>query len=144
MADATLFSSLQEGQKYWSTILEDQLQVSNHFSFIFACAQIKSNDVIGEGVAHNSADKVVEEIKKAGGIAAANYESVEFGDKVVKDAIDKFGRVDILINNAGILRDKSFPKMTDADWDKIMAVHLKGAFTCARACWPYFRDQGFG
>jgi 3-hydroxyacyl-CoA dehydrogenase/3a,7a,12a-trihydroxy-5b-cholest-24-enoyl-CoA hydratase len=86
----------------------------------------------------------VEEIKKAGGQAVANYDSVEFGDKIIKTAIDAFGRVDVLVNNAGILRDKSFPKLTDHDWDLIMAVHLKGAFTCSRACWPYFRDQNFG
>lgn len=73
-------------------------------------------------------------------MAVANYDSVEEGDKIVKTAIDAFGRVDVLINNAGILRDRSFPKMTDQDWDLIMKVHLKGAFTCARACWPYFRD----
>jgi (3R)-3-hydroxyacyl-CoA dehydrogenase / 3a,7a,12a-trihydroxy-5b-cholest-24-enoyl-CoA hydratase / enoyl-CoA hydratase 2 len=62
----------------------------------------------------------------------------------VKTAITAFGRVDVLVNNAGILRDKSFPKMTDEDWDLIMKVHLKGSFACARACWPYFRDQNFG
>jgi multifunctional beta-oxidation protein len=74
----------------------------------------------------------------------ANYDSVEHGEKIVKTAIDAFGRVDVLINNAGILRDRSFPKMTDEDWDLIMKVHLRGAFTTARACWPHFRDQGFG
>jgi len=69
---------------------------------------------------------------------------VEYGDKIVKTAIDAFGRVDVLVNNAGILRDKSFPKMTDDDWDLIMKVHLKGAFTCSRACWNHFKTQGFG
>src|SRR5438105_118203 len=71
----------------------------------------------GEGGNAKSADLVVDEIKKAGGQAVANYDSVEFGDKIVKTAVDAFGTVDIVINNAGILRDVSFMKMTDTDWD---------------------------
>jgi NAD(P)-dependent dehydrogenase (short-subunit alcohol dehydrogenase family) len=66
--------------------------------------------------------KVVDEIKKAGGIAAANYDSVEFGDRIIKTATDNFGRVDIVINNAGILRDVSFQKMKKEDWDLIFKV----------------------
>jgi NAD(P)-dependent dehydrogenase (short-subunit alcohol dehydrogenase family) len=62
----------------------------------------------GEGATHNAADVVVQEIKKNGGQAVANYDSVEFGDKIVKTAVDAFGTVDIVINNAGILRDVSF------------------------------------
>ena len=65
----------------------------------------------GQGSSGHAADKVVEDIKKAGGKAVANYDSVEFGEKIVKTAIEKFGRVDIVINNAGILRDISFGKM---------------------------------
>jgi NAD(P)-dependent dehydrogenase (short-subunit alcohol dehydrogenase family) len=59
---------------------------------------------------------VVSEIKKAGGVAVANYDSVLEGEKIVKTAIDSFGRVDIIINNAGILRDVSFHRMTQRDW----------------------------
>jgi len=62
----------------------------------------------GEGATHNAADIVVDEIKKAGGQAVANYDSVEFGEKIVKTAVDTFGTVDVVINNAGILRDVSF------------------------------------
>jgi NAD(P)-dependent dehydrogenase (short-subunit alcohol dehydrogenase family) len=98
----------------------------------------------GEGGSSNTADVVVEEIKAAGGVAVANYDSVEFGDKIVKTAVDAFGKVDILINNAGILRDKSFQKMTETDWDLIMKVHLKGSFACAKAAWPIMREQKFG
>ena len=67
----------------------------------------------GEGSNSRAADVVVEEIRKAGGTAVANYDSVEFGDKIVKTAVDNFGTVDIVINNAGILRDISFMKMKD-------------------------------
>ena len=90
------------------------------------------------------ADKVVNEITSKGGIAVANYDSVEFGDKIVKTAMDNFGRVDIVVNNAGILRDKSFVKMTDADWDLIYKVHLIGTYTICKAVWPIMREQRFG
>lgn len=91
-----------------------------------------------------AADVVVDEIKKAGGKAVANYDSVENGDKIIETAIKSFGRIDILLNNAGILRDVSFKNMKDADWDLIMAVHVQGAYKCARAAWPYFRKQKYG
>ena len=71
---------------------------------------------------------VVEEIRAAGGKAAANYDSVENGERIIDTAIREFGRIDILINNAGILRDVSFKNMTDADWDLIMKVHVKGPY----------------
>lgn len=76
----------------------------------------------GTGASSSAADKVVDEIKSAGGIAVANYDSVEFGDKIIKTAIENFGRIDILINNAGILRDISFEKMKEEDWDLIYRV----------------------
>ncbi len=111
-------------------------------------AKVVVNDlggsVKGEGGSSNTADVVVDEIKKAGGVAVANYDSVEFGDKIVKTAVDAFGTVDIVINNAGILRDVSFLKMSDMDWDLIMKVHLKGSFSVARAAWNIMREKGFG
>ena len=98
----------------------------------------------GEADASHPADLVVAEIKKAGGHAVANKDSVEFGDKIVKTAVDAFGTVDIVINNAGILRDVSFQKMTELDWDLIMKVHLKGAYSVTRAAWNIMREKKYG
>lgn len=101
-------------------------------------------DIHGGGGSQRAADVVVDEIKNAGGEAVANYDSVEFGDRIVKTAVDAWGRVDIVINNAGILRDVSFAKMTDDDWDKIMQVHLRGTYSVTKAAWPYMREQNYG
>jgi 3-hydroxyacyl-CoA dehydrogenase/3a,7a,12a-trihydroxy-5b-cholest-24-enoyl-CoA hydratase len=98
----------------------------------------------GEGKSASAADKVVDEIKAAGGEAVASYDSVEDGDKIVQTAIDAFGRIDIVINNAGILRDVSFPKMTQADWDLVYRVHVLGAFKVTHAAWGHMRDAGYG
>mgnify|MGYP001606583750 FL=1 len=111
-------------------------------------AQVVVNDLggaaTGGGKSSAAADKVVEEIKAAGGKAVANYDSVEDGDKIIKTAVDSFGRIDVLINNAGILRDVSFQKMTKEDWDLIFRVHVNGAFRCSHAAWPIMREQGYG
>jgi len=111
-------------------------------------AKIVVNDLgtshLGTGTGHNAADLVVKEVKALGGVAVANYDSVEFGDKVIKTAIDNFGRVDILINNAGILRDKAFKNMTKDDWDLIVKVHLNGVFSCTKAAYPYMLTQKYG
>ena len=71
---------------------------------------------------------VVEEIRAAGGKAVANYDSVENGENIIETAIKEFGRIDILLNNAGILRDVAFKNMSDNDWDLIIKVHVKGAY----------------
>ncbi|MDX1496343.1 MAG: SDR family oxidoreductase [Salinisphaeraceae bacterium] len=111
-------------------------------------AKVVINDlggsVTGEGASSSAADAVVEEIKAAGGEAVANYDSVTDGDKLVQTAMDAFGTVDIVINNAGILRDVSFHKMTEADWDAVIAVHLKGAYAVTHAAWPIMRDKEYG
>jgi len=94
-----------------------------------------------------AADKVVEEIKAMGGKAVANYDNVatpEGGENIVKTAIDAFGRVDIVINNAGILRDKSFLKMDPENWAAVMAVHLNGAYNVTRPAFTAMRENGFG
>eukprot|EP01066_Platyproteum_vivax_P010415 Platyproteum_vivax@DN4658_c0_g1_i2.p1 len=96
----------------------------------------------GTGV--RPADRVVAEVQALGGTAVASYDSVEHGDKIIQTAIDSFGRVDVLVNNAGILRDMSIAKMTDKDWDLVMLVHLQGAYKCLKAAWPYFQKQRYG
>lgn len=75
-----------------------------------------------------AADIIVDEIRAAGGKAVANYDSVENGERVIETAIKEFGRIDILLNNAGILRDVSFKNMTDEDWDLVIKVHVRGAY----------------
>ena len=98
----------------------------------------------GEGANASAADRVVAEIREAGGEAVANHDSVTDGDKIVQNALDAFGRVNVVVNNAGILRDKSFAKMEDADWDLVYRVHVEGAYKVTRAAWPHLRDQNYG
>src|SRR5258706_2894425 len=111
-------------------------------------AKVVVNDLggshTGEGKSASAADKVVAEIKAQGGEAVDNYDSAEDGDKIVKTAIDTWGKLDILVNNAGILRDVSFAKMSQSDWDLVYKVHVFGAFKCTHAAWPYMRDAGYG
>lgn len=120
------------------------------YSLFFASrgAKVVVNDLgsglKGEGSSSNAADGVVEEIKQAGGQAIADYHNVLEGEKIIETAIKAFGRVDVVINNAGILRDKSFKSMTDKDWDDVLNVHLHGAYKITKAAWPYMRKQKYG
>ena len=101
----------------------------------------------GTGASSSAADEVVEEIKAAGGDAAASYDSVatpEGGAAIVKTAIDRFGKIDVVINNAGILRDKSFANLEWADLDAVLDVHLKGAFYVTQPAFRVMKDQGYG
>lgn len=98
----------------------------------------------GEGKGSEAADRVVAEIEALGGQAVANYDSVEDGESIIQTAIDNFDRIDIVINNAGILRDKSFAKMTDQDWDLIYKVHTLGAYKVSKAAWPHMQAQNYG
>ena len=103
--------------------------------------------VDGGGSDASAAQKVVDEIRAAGGEAVANHDSVstpEGGESIIKTAIDAYGRVDIVINNAGILRDKTFHNMTSEFVDPVIDVHLKGAFNVTRPAWIHMREQGYG
>jgi NAD(P)-dependent dehydrogenase (short-subunit alcohol dehydrogenase family) len=103
--------------------------------------------VDGTGANVGAAQAVVDEIKAAGGEAVADSNSVatpEGGEAIVKTAVDAFGRVDIVINNAGILRDKTFHNMTPELLDPVIDVHLKGAFNVTKPAWILMREQGYG
>ena len=103
--------------------------------------------VDGTGGGSTMADNVVAEIIAAGGEAFANGANVTKQDEVeamVAETIERFGKVDILVNNAGILRDKSFSKMTLADWDLVVAVHLRGSATCTKAVWNHMKENAYG
>ena len=114
-------------------------------------AKVVVNDlggtVAGTGGSTKAADEVVREITDAGGVAVANYDSVateEGGANIIKAAVDNFGGVDILINNAGNVRDKSFAKMDLKDFTALMDVHLMGAVYCTRAAWPMMLENKYG
>lgn len=101
----------------------------------------------GGGADTTPAQSVVDEIVAAGGIAAPSFHSIATWDSaqlIIQDAINAFGRIDAVINNAGILRDVLFHKMTPEDWDLVRAVNLDGYFYVSRAAAPYFREQGSG
>ena len=103
--------------------------------------------VDGTGGGATMAENVVAEIIAAGGEAIANGANVTNESEVqamVDEAIAKWGKVDILVNNAGILRDKSFSKMEMADWDLVVAVHLKGSAICTKAVWNHMKANGYG
>ncbi|MFX1532861.1 MAG: SDR family NAD(P)-dependent oxidoreductase [Promethearchaeota archaeon] len=125
---------------------------SHALSFAREGAKVVVNDLgttpDGSGKGNVSmADKVVEEIKQLGGEAVANYVSVatmEGGENIIKTALDNFGKIDILINNAGILRDKTIIKMEEENWDIVLDVHLKGTFACTRAAARVMKEQGTG
>lgn len=101
----------------------------------------------GTGASSDAANAVVEEIRAAGGEAFAHGADVSSEEQVadmVAQTKDKWGRVDILINNAGILRDKTFSKMSIADFRKVVDVHLMGTVICTHAVWPLMREQKYG
>lgn len=121
---------------------------SHALDFARRGAKVVINDLggatAGGGRDASVAQGVVDEIKAAGGEAVANGDSVEDGAKIVQCAMDTYGKVDVLVNNAGILRDATFHKMTQDDWDLIQKVHLGGTFAVTRAAWPHMREAGYG
>ncbi|HEY0539274.1 MAG TPA: SDR family oxidoreductase [Actinoallomurus sp.] len=101
----------------------------------------------GSGASAGPAASVVEEIKKNGGEAVANNDNVataEGAQAIVRTALDTFGKIDIVVNNAGILRDKSFKNMAPEEFDQVIAVHLRGSFLVTHAAWPHLREQAYG
>ena len=117
----------------------NDIRLGRSYALLFAKygASVVVNDLVNP-------DSVVEEIRKNGGKAVGNKASAEDGDTVVKAAIEAYGRIDILINNAGILRDKAFHNMEDSMWDRVIAVHLRGTYKTTKAAWPYFLKQKYG
>ena len=114
-------------------------------------ARVVVNDpggaVDGKGGNHAAADKVVDEIRAAGGQAVANYDSVAepvSAASIVKTAVDSFGTVDIVVNNAGVLRDKTFHNMTVEDFDFVVKVHFLGTAYVTHAAWPVMRAKAYG
>ncbi|PPJ53709.1 hypothetical protein CBER1_00789 [Cercospora berteroae] len=134
---ADLVSKLKESQRLppnkpgpWATILSLARKTRS--------LSRGQNDAVGP-------KRVVEEIRKHGyGHAIPIKASAEDGELLIKTAIDAFGRIDILINNAGILRDKSFQNMNDGNWDAVYNVHLRSTYKTARAAFPYMKKQGYG
>ena len=103
-----------------------------------------ARDGSGDG-SRSAAQKVVDEIIAAGGKAVANGDDVSTmagGENIAKSALDSYGRIDILVCNAGILRDKSFANTSEADWDLVVKVHLKGTYCCTMPVWKWMKDNG--
>ena len=99
----------------------------------------------GSGSAqHQVADDVVREINRAGGDAVANYDSVEQGDEIIKAGIEAFGRIDIVINNAGIITPETWTELTLESWQKTINVNLTGVFSVMKAVWPVMVEQQYG
>src|ERR671939_2225955 len=98
----------------------------------------------GTGGEKGPADEVVNDIRKGGGEAVPNYDSVATmagGQSIVRTAVEAFGRVDVVVNNAGILRDRMIFNMTEEEWDAVLNVHMKGTFNCTRHACEYWREQ---
>ncbi|HTR69040.1 MAG TPA: SDR family oxidoreductase [Mycobacteriales bacterium] len=124
--------------------------IGREHAMLFAAegAKVVVNDLggarDGSGGSSGPANDVVEEIKAAGGDAVANTDDVSSWDgaeRLVQTAVDAFGTLDVLVNNAGILRDRMLVNMTEAEWDAVIKVHLKGTFAPARIAAAYWRDR---
>ncbi len=111
-------------------------------------AKVVVNDlggtVAGTGSDTSTADAVVEEIRDANGHAIANYDSVVNGARIVQAAVDEWGRVDVLLNNAGIAYPTPFAEMTAELWQRMLDVHIQGSYQCTAAAWPHMLRAGFG
>jgi NAD(P)-dependent dehydrogenase (short-subunit alcohol dehydrogenase family) len=124
---------------------------SHALAFAAEGASVVVNDLggarDGSGKGNSMADEVVAEIRAAGGTAVANYSSVATvagGEEIVGTALQQFGRLDVVVNNAGILRDKSFAKMDEAMWDLVMEVHTKQLYAVNKPAWTHMLERGGG
>jgi NAD(P)-dependent dehydrogenase (short-subunit alcohol dehydrogenase family) len=127
--------------------------IGREHAILFAAegAKVVVNDLggaaDGTGKSASMADHVVEEITKAGGTAVANYDSVatpQGGEGIIRTALDNFGQVDIVVNNAGILRDKSFAKLSQQELEIVLDVHLKGAFYVSQPAFRAMKERSYG
>jgi NAD(P)-dependent dehydrogenase (short-subunit alcohol dehydrogenase family) len=114
-------------------------------------ARVVVNDIgtshDGKGISNDPADKVVEIIKRAGGTAVASYDSVateEGASRIIQTAVDEFGRIDVLINNAGIIRSSAVYEIPAEDWDAVIKTHLYGTFYCTRYATAIMKKQNYG
>lgn len=111
-------------------------------------ASVLVNDIdvatLADGREAWQAERVAQEIRDAGGSAIACTENVERGDRIVEMARDTYGKIDVLVNNAGILRDASFHKMDRDSWVAVQKVHIDGSYAVTRAAWPHMREAGYG
>ena len=101
----------------------------------------------GSGTSRKSADLVVDKINKAGGVSIANYESIDnFNScaRIIQSALDEFGKIDIICHTAGILRDRMIFNMNEDEWDRVLEVHLKGAFNIIKNALPHMINQKYG
>lgn len=111
-------------------------------------AKVVVNDLGGTGAGAGTdasvAESVAAEIRRAGGEAVANTDGVQDGARIIQQAMDCYGRVDVVVNNAGILRDAAFHKLSDEQWDAIYQTHLLGSYRTTRAAWEHMRAAGYG
>jgi len=110
-------------------------------------ARVVVNDIGIHPEEGPTAERVVDKIRKAGGDAVANHDSVatmQGGKNIVNTALENYGKLDILINNAGILRDRTFMKMTEEEWDLVIGVHLKGAFCVTQPAVKAMKENNYG
>ncbi|MES2025603.1 MAG: SDR family NAD(P)-dependent oxidoreductase [Pseudomonadota bacterium] len=123
--------------------------IGREFALAFghAGAKVVVNDLARDAEGVSAAAKVAQEIIKAGGVAVANTDSVSEWDSahsIMQTAIDNFGRIDCVVNNAGILRDRFFFNMSQEEWKAVIDVHLNGSFYVSRAAAPHFKSQASG
>ena len=138
--------ALELGRRGATVVVNDIGTGSKHVCQIFVerFASQKGGSVHGQGDSADAANEVADEIISNGGNAIAVHASVEQADEIVERVMSEFSRLDILINNAGILRDRGFTRLTDEDWDAIIAVHLTGAYKLSQRAFRVMKEANYG